>query len=138
MKRYPLYLVLLTSLSCLPASAQVAFIMDMMTYHMCIANNWDTPSWKMQFAQLSDTQRDKLRKGLEVQLSPQGLLCLEKTRPYPEETCAKVIDRAGRRMPSVGGGEPFLSPDLDKEVERGSEKAFSCLDRRRNIDTNDQ
>lgn len=138
MKHYPLHLALLASLSCLPASAQVAFIVDVMTYHMCIANNWDTPSWKMQFAQLSDTQKDKLRKGLEVQLSPQGVLCLEKTRPYPEEACAKVIDRARQGMPSVGGGEPFVSPDLDKELERGSEKAFSCLNPRRNTDINDR
>lgn len=134
MKRYPLYLVLLTSFSCVPASAQVAFIMDVITYHMCIANNWDTPSWKMQFAQFNDTQKGKLRQGLEVQLSPHGVGCLEKTRPYPEEACAKVIDRARRGMPSVGGGEPFLSPDLEKELERGSEKAFSCLDPRRSTD----
>jgi len=128
MRLFPSHLALIAALSSLPASAQVAFIMDMMTSHMCIANNWETPSWQKQFAKLNDTQKGKLRLGLESQLSPQAVHCLETTRPYPEGACAKVIDKVSGHAPSVGGGEPFIGADLERELQIGSEKAFRCLE----------
>lgn len=127
MKRLIPSLALAAGLCCQPAAAQVAFIMDMMTVHLCIANNWDTPSWRKQFADLSEAQMHQLKRGLAQQFSPEGLACLRTTRPMPQEACAKVIDKAHGGRPSVGGGEPFIGAELEKELGDSTEKAMRCV-----------
>ena len=127
MKIKPSHLALSACLFSISASAQVAFIMDVMTSHMCIANNWETPSWKQQFADLNDAQKNRMRMALELQFSPETIHCLEETKPYPEAACATVIERARGGVPVVGGGEPFIGAAVKTELELGDAKASHCL-----------
>lgn len=98
----------------LPAQAQVAFIMDMMTVHACTANNWGTADWSRQYSQVTAEKKAKLQTALDAEMGKGFVACMQSKRPMNQAACTQAID-ASVKMPVVGGGVPFL-PDPVKQV----------------------
>ena len=111
-------------------NTQVAYLMDMLTSQICLANNWDSAALKQQLAHLDARQYQSLRLELEMQLSQSGFVCLMEKRILPEKGCTRVIDdMLQQHNPPVGGGNPFLSDDSKAQISEALlEEAMSqCL-----------
>lgn len=109
------------------AQAQVAFLMDVMTTEMCLLNNLDAPGWPQRNGgPLNAADKRRLLRQLEPRFPAPAVACLRR-QPYPAAACFAVIGEAGRRMPPVGGGEPFLDTATTNALEPGRTAAEACL-----------
>ncbi|WP_018610099.1 hypothetical protein [Uliginosibacterium gangwonense] len=123
MKRYLLLFVgSILGLQTLPASAQVKAVVDMAIAQFCLANNWGSPSLEKQLAGLSQSEKDNMLHGLEATFSPKGVACLQKTRPFPVEACAKLL---------AGGENPVFTAQQEKKMS-------DCLELRTQDEQNDE
>ena len=108
---------LLASCLCLPAQAQVAFIVDMAISNACLANNWNTPHMQQWLGQMPHGVRYGLYASLRMDASTRR--CLVEQSPLPAALCDKAIAGLVQHQQKgiIGGGPPFLDLSADEKEQ---------------------
>jgi TPR repeat protein len=131
-------LILATLLLPLGATAQVAFVADLMLSQLCAIQNWDTPNMQRWLMAMSKQERMQLFSS--VRFSSAAKRCLMEKKPAPVALCDKVIANFvdfRQRVP-VGGGTPFqelAATEQDKLWEGFNESTCQLNDLNSSQDT---